>query len=559
MSWIQKLYNTYENIENKEIAMKGAILLPVSHTLQQAHIEVVIDGEGNFLRAKVIPKEETILPATESSAGRAGSNPVPHPLADRIRYCAKDYPDFGGEKKHFFESYINQLADWYNSPYCHPAIKAIYTYLNKGHLTFDLVAYKILWVDSSKKLLTSWDKKEDKPEIFKYIKDQGDPLVRWQVEIPGVNPSTWQDKSLFDSWIKYITSKENEKGICYVTGEEKNLAKQHPRGIRYAGDGAKIISSNDNSNYTFRGRFTNSSQACEIGSEVTQKAHSALRWLITRQGYKNSDQVFVAWAVSGKKIPDAFINTFELFEQESSFSENYDLASSQVNKTTQIYSLSGDIGQTFSLKLNKLIAGYSIELTASENIVIVGLDAATPGRMAIVYYQELAGSEFLEYIKKWHSDFSWGLRFTVQDASKNKIKNTPKHKTVWRASAPSPKDIAEAAFGKNLDDKLKKATVQRLLPCIAENRQIPLDLVKSTIRRATNCVGLEYWEWEKNLGIACALFKGYFSRHPNINQRRNYNMSLEIERNSRDYLYGRLLGLAEHIEECALRIAGEKT
>jgi len=55
------------------------------------------------------------------------------------------------------------------------------------------------------------------------------------------------------------------------------------------------------------------------------------------------------------------------------------------------------------------------------------------------------------------------------------------------------------------------------------------------------------------------LYKGYYSeRNPNINERRNYQMSLERNRNSRDYLYGRLLALAENIEGRALRNADEK-
>ena len=45
-------------------------------------------------------------------------------------------------------------------------------------------------------------------------------------------------------------------------------------------------------------------KAAGVSFDVTQKAHNALRWLIYRQGYRNGEQVFVAWAVSGKSIPD---------------------------------------------------------------------------------------------------------------------------------------------------------------------------------------------------------------------------------------------------------------
>ena len=43
--------------------------------------------------------------------------------------------------------------------------------------------------------------------------------------------------------------------------------------IRNEGDGAKLISSNDEQNFTFRGRFSDKSQAFSIGYEDSQKAH----------------------------------------------------------------------------------------------------------------------------------------------------------------------------------------------------------------------------------------------------------------------------------------------
>ena len=62
--------------------------------------------------------------------------------------------------------------------------------------------------------------------------------------------------------------------------------------------------------------------------------------------------------------------------------------------------------------------------------------------------------------------------------------------------APAPRDIAEAAYGRRLDDRLRKATVERILPCIVDSQPIPNDLVIAVRARASNRSGLDWWEWE---------------------------------------------------------------
>ncbi len=531
MSWIQKLYDTYEQCAGApQFANKP--LLPVSHTVQQAHIEITLDDKGNFLRAKVLSKEETILPATEDSAGRT-SGEAPHPLSDKIQYCAADYPKYGGKKKSYYAGYEKQLSTWCQSKFSHPKAKAVLEYVRRGTVVADLVHEKILHLGKDKKLLRTWETDATLPPIFKNLtakageRDQGDALIRWRVETPGEPlTATWEDQSLAYAWARFDASQNPTQGLCMVTGKEMLLAKSHPRRLRRSGDGAKLISSNDTAGFTFRGRFIDADQACGVGFDVTQKAHNALRWLIDpqrRQAFRNGDQVVIAWAVSGKTIPDPFANSHELFGIETYQAE--------VEPPFQ-----GDVGQAFGRKLAKLIAGYRVEIGSTNEIVVFGLDSATPGRIAITFYRELAGSEFLERIQSWHEKFAWSQLYSRE---------------IRFIGAPSPKDIAEGAFGRRLDDKLRKATVERLLPCIIDGQSLPRDLMDSTVRRTCNRTGLENWEFEKNLGIACALFKGYFTE-------RNYQMALEPNRTSRDYLYGRLLAIAEHIEDRALYLAGER-
>lgn len=550
MSWIEKLFETYESNSNYVgIAENDQIpLWPLYHITQKAHVNIVIDKIGNFLRASTVSRSEsrTIIPATEESAGRT-TNDSPQPLCDKLQYIAGDYKKYGGKKNHYFESYKSHLEQWCNSPFQNSKIEAVLKYIEKRQVVSDLINSRVLIVDSNGILLEKWlGEKEEMPEIFKVNKDAEGQLgafVRWSVEIPGDPESRlWQDKNIWQAWAEYYSSLQAKHDVCFVSGKECVVAEQHPKKIRNDGDGAKLISSNDINGYTFLGRFTdkNGEQTCSVSSEVTQKAHSALRWLIGRkQALKNGDQVIVSWAVSGQDVPDFLCNSFDLFSAENGAAD-------------QGEAFQGGSGQGFSRRLAKYIAGYSAKLGSTNNIVILGLDSASPGRLSITFYRELTGSEFLNRIEKWHSDLAWRQRVSIED-------DTGKRKaarTIWPICAPAPRDIAQASYGSRIDDKLKKATIERLLPCIIDGLPIPRDLVDSTVHRACNRVGLEHWDWEKTLGVACSLYKGYYFRNPI--EKRSYSMALEPDRTSRDYLFGRLLAVAEHIENLAINVGGEK-
>ena len=536
MSWIQKLYETYEHCTGHE--PEGfAPLMPICHTTQQAQIEIVLDVLGNFKRAVVIEKSlaTTMIPCTETSAGRTGQKPTNHPLCDKLQYVAKDFVFYGGEVTSGFckepeaphRAYLTALRDWAESEWPHPKLEAILAYVEKGAVVQDLVRAAILPAGEDDKLLKRWSNKQTPaPAIFNVIQNTQAPedaFIRWRVESAPDDPlsATWQDKALITSWISYYQHTQTLFGICAVTGKESSLALQHPAKLRHAGDKAKLISANDSSGYTFRGKFLEAEEAVSVGFDVTQKAHNALRWLLAHQGYRKGDQAIVSWAVSGAQLPDPVKNSFDLLELDTS--EVVESASS----------ISTD--QNFALRLKKAIAGYSTTLEPNEDVVVIGLDSATPGRMAISFYRELKGSDFLARVEAWHTRYAWHQNYG---------------KETRFIGAPAPPDIAEAAYGRRLDEKLRNATVERLLPCVIDGWDIPLDLVRSVTRRATNRVGLDHWEWEKVLGIACALLKGYHTE-------RNYQMSLELERKSRDYLYGRLLAIADSIEGYALSSTDE--
>lgn len=562
MSWMEKLYQTYEAGILLDLPQEK-LPMPTSHTLQNAHINIVIDGEGNFKRASVLEKTQIILPATEDSACR-GNNEAPHVLADKLQYVAKDYGDFGGKKKTYFESYKKQLQAWCESEHKHEKVRAIFRYIEKGTVIRDLVANNIVFVDFENVLLTQWNSDNgDAPMLFKVLPkekgmlDQGSALVCWTVEKPS-DPSadTWKDASIQASWIAFNTLDGTNNGLCYITGIDQTLSTKHPAKIRHSGDKAKLISSNDSSGYTYRGKFLNDFEACGIGFEISQKAHNALSWLIQRQGFRNGDQAYVSWAVSGKSIPEPLTDAYSFLD-----TDDFDLDIVEESDTLAPeapLNQGVNLGQTYAIQLRKYMAGYAAKLSPTEQIIIMGIDSATPGRMGILYYREMFSAEFLNRLEAWHNQFAWPQRHTKEHPSVDGKK--PKTKVIWPISSPVPRDITKAAYGENVADNLKKKVIERLMPCIIDGQSFPLDLLMSCVRKVTNRVSYatdEQWLWEKNLSIACALYKGYYQRHPNLTQRRNYAMALEENYHSRDYLYGRLLAIAERIEEVALGISGE--
>lgn len=541
MSWLQRLNETYDacfgqpQFERKPLA-------PIDHVEQQAHIEVTLDDEGSFLRACVLQKEPTLIPATERSAGRT-SGIVAHPLCDKLRYVADLEP---GSAEH--DAYRTQLEAW--SAYSSSVkIDAILRYVQSGSIVGDLVGAGVLTTDREGGLEKRWA--DGLSPLAKILtadaktkeRDQGSALIRWRVEVSdALETSVWSDAALQREWAAFNATLGDKRGLCLGSGVEEPLAFNHPRRLRHGGDGAKLISTNDSPfdnkgkprqhGYIFAGRFARAEEAYSLGSASTQRAHNALRWLIDRQGNKHGDQVVVAWAIGGEPIPPPVTSSLDLLnEGDDDLFPLIDETSGPVEPVASV----GDAGQAFARRLNKRMQGYRAGLGERQGVVVMALDSATPGRMAILYYRELRGSEFLDRIERWHHLLAWPQNFG---------------KDLHFVGAPSPRDIAEAAYGRRMDEKLRKATVERLLPCIVDGRPLPRDLEQSVVRRAINRVGMERWEFERTLGIACSLVRG-------TNPEKKYAMSLEDDRKTRDYLYGRLLALADSIEEIALNVAGE--
>ena len=557
MSWLERLYLTYENSRSEIGVVKAAvdeknvppILLPICHTTQNAQIDITIDLSGNWVQglAKAVEKADcvTVIPCTESSASRT-SGVCPHPLFDKLQYLAGDYLAYGGEvKRDGYAAYIEDLAAWCASSYAHPAVCAVYKYLQKGCLIADLLSAGVLYLDDQGKVLTKWTgASKEAPAIFKQGIEPLQAFVR--VCVAELSPENWalyHDMSVRESFIQYQMSLDGMDDFCYVQGRILPQSTASPAKIRNSGDKAKLISGNDSSGFTYRGRFITSHQAANIGFITTNEAHNALKWLIAKQGWRNGDQVVLVWGTKNEEYPSIM---------ESSDALPGELFTAE--RDQQAVAKAVDTEAAYAAKVHRALAGYGMSFAAEAKISVIALDSATPGRLAITYYREFGGGELFQRLNFWYGTCAWRQRKQVTDKAGKK-------KWLRSISAPAPLDIVKAAYGEKLPDQLKKATVERLLTCIIDGARLPRDLVIAVARQASHPQSQNEAAWNKTLSVACALLRKYHNDAINTKPCQAYNlntykevysMALDEQNKDRSYLFGRLLALADHAEKSVL-------
>ncbi|MCI1859205.1 MAG: type I-C CRISPR-associated protein Cas8c/Csd1 [Sporolactobacillus sp.] len=556
MSCLFDLYKTYEAnkdfIGNVESTLNGKsfTLLPLSHTTQTAHIEVIINEDGSLNTAHVIEdksERDTVIPCTEASANRAGSKIAPYPLHDKLSYVAGDLSLYVGRRKPEDEAktkkkyqdqhtnYIKQLMQWADSPYALPQVKSIYAYLKKNCLTKDLIERKVLWLNHNGKLIEKWEKGDEelcggiRPAIFSAATGgQESAFVRFAVYSkdklllkPLLKP--WEDKELYASFINFYRDQLSHDKLCYITGQKLPATTSHANKIRSSGDKAKLISANDDTGFTFRGRFTDSEEAATISYEASQKAHNALKWLIRRQGKNVDGRVFLVWSIDNQDLPDPNDDLYDL---------------SKFNDSEETVEKSAYTNQEFAEQFKKAMAGYRSKLDHHDNVHILIIDSATTGRLGILYYRSMQQNIYFQRLIDWHSQCVWEHVY-----KRGKDKSAPTY-----FGAPATIDIAYAVCGSKANKKVIKEMMERLLPCIIDERRLPKDILRSCYYRAIRPEAAEtQWEWERTLSITCALV----NRQEYEQKKRGFTVALDENQTDRNYLFGRLLAIADVLEHRA--------
>ena len=91
MGLMQQAYDTYCAMAPQYAGIYGKAkepLVPVSHQIVNAELELTLDADGHLLDARSVEAEQaaTIIPVTESSSGRTGKAPGAKQCLEKLAY-----------------------------------------------------------------------------------------------------------------------------------------------------------------------------------------------------------------------------------------------------------------------------------------------------------------------------------------------------------------------------------------------------------------------------------------------------------------------------------------
>ena len=509
MSWFRNLSDTYDRLSDI-IGIPdndGNILLPPYHWSVNTHICVTIDGDGNFRNAEAI-KQNIPIPCTEDSSSRSGKSTFPHPLHDQIGFLALD------ENKRF--AYLAQLEKWSAH---HPKVNAVFKYVSHNTLISDLRMSDI---------------KTDDPKLFVCFSVEYSPDDR--------TPHLWMDNTVAAAWHEFCeTSQTKDFSLCYVTGNTEAIRSKHPKGINPSVNGAKLISCNDESNYTYKGRFMKSWQANAVSVKASHQAHAMLKYLIATQGYKCDTQAIIAWAVDdGHPAIAPFNSSIGIIDSLGAYE---DTVVTVQTGTDKLIAAQGIVERDYAKTLCNTLIGYDNTARLRDNnrhIAVIAVDAATTGRMSVTYYQDMPEKDYIIRITEWHLSCRWHFR----------------NKEASYVSAPGVDRIIAAVFGEPKGEsyyKIKKQARERLLHSILNGERIDKGWVNAAVQRVSNPFsfdkqdgGWDIYRWEAAVGVTCAISRKHY-----LDMKEELSLELETRYTNRDYLYGRLLALADRLESRA--------
>ena len=520
MSFMKKLCDVYDAVVGTSGAEGDGALLPVGFVQKNVKYNIILSPSGEFVIAQLIPdgEQSCAVPSSPQAEARTSSKCAPFPLAEQLKYLIA-----GGK---YFDSYVAQLEAWCAEEHAPECLRVLLDYLKRETLYADLSAVSGL--------------------KLKYYKDESDTkgdgadaksFACFSVEYPDSVNRLWMRKDVRESWARRLAAMAGEQTeLCYVTGLQLPAMENHPK----VQGNAKLISAKDTGfPFQFRGRFVADRSAATVSGLVSSKAHSALRWLLNHQGFQKYGMNFVGWYTGEPAL--------DLGDGEDGERPTPDTFESYINALFRAVQ-----GYERDWKAESDLDDLTDEAKAAmDEVVILGLQAATDGRMSVTYEQEIPGNVFIDHVDRWRAACRWQM---------------PHQEELDDDRSPTWREICEAVMGVDAvqtargDFKAEKAATKlmrdlqlRLLHCVVEAQALPRNMLEAAFQRAvqpltfTDSKGRwKEWDWRKCIAVACAMIRAHEIEKPVLPQ-----SVLDTSCTERDYLYGRLLAVAHKLEQDA--------
>ena len=565
MSIFHVLYKSYEQAEEQGLIDKpelvvgnrNIVILPLYHMNVRSDgsnvIQITLDDEGNPIHLSFVEKDVyTIFPITEDSLNRT-SNPFGHPLCDDMQYLSKSLHDrkhthYCGQNEEWLNGILLELED-YNSEEAEDVaifLKQIRKLVLREDVLVtakELIAQQYIVLNQDKTTIEVQTKpatEKKKAESKKY--DLAKVFITFTKQFSDIDKldmNLTRNQLLHKVHIHYIQKTQNEQtdmfGMCDISGQNMYCTNRN-RGLLGKG---KIISVSNNTE-TYRGRFQQGSEVVRIGADTSEKIHLMLKFFLEHRDnvqalYNNT--IAVIW------FAEDILNERKMTLSDPTMEEEpkpWDIPVVQNKEENQRTSLADDKAKVW----RKILRG-NIPLSDSDKedfFYLIILNKISNGRIAIQSSRTIPIMIFLKNLQHWRKTCSWEIR---DSRTKEYVERTPRPWDIIRFVYGIEKDDGRVDC---LKDELKSSAFKRLLPSVIDGAHLPKDMARKIFSNYKNRIGFRK-NWIYLQYMSCALLNKV---RQDQGKEKRLTM-LEKDKQTRDYLYGRLLAIYEKVEMDAMR------
>jgi len=523
-------------VDNPELSVNGLTLLPIYHSNRKAGsnediFEITLDKNSNAVDGRFLKKGEIVVfPITEESIIRTSTKIAPHPISDYLSYLTSSHNPYPNKNEAYLKGIIELLE--YEKEYHCENFRIIGEYLIKNMVLKDFLKFYLgntpYSIDQNFNLIFNTVSKKGKVKEKKI--NLGKIFITFKIEKEFSGDITLtRDTDIHSFYISYVRNTKmniSKLSYCDITGKLDYCIESHTGIIGKA----KLISVS-NHKETYFGRFKEGRDVVHVSYEASQKVHNILKYLIENSNHSQylvGDAYVINWLSH-----DLSKGGIDLVSEI----ENDDFESEEEKSMDRL-------GGGISNKLGRYFTGKDGTFNSENDFYVLIIEKVNDGRAAIKYFRRLSRSEAYQRVSNWYKSTEWKFNNLRKSPSLNEITNL-----IHVQEENSEENRKENKNEESKSKKIRRRTIERLIPCVIDSQKLPNDIFRSAFYKLSNKLSYKSEKsWNTALSIGCSLIKKYKYDYENCNiDVDKINEVRELE-DSRSFYYGRLMAVYEKIE-----------